>query len=75
MIEVQHPARRLCLQVAEAVHRAVEILRRDAPIGTFEQHDRFGAGPGKAGETGEYEKDFMPAIVERALDQVDLDAA
>src|SRR6266705_6534511 len=75
MIEVQHAARGLGLQVGEAVHRAVEVLRRDATIETFEQQDRLGAGPGEAAEAREYQKNLMPAIVERALDQVDLDAA
>src|SRR5215813_7392056 len=74
IVEVKHAARGLRLQVGEALHRAVEVLRRDATIGTFEQHDRLGAGPGEAGEAGEDQKNLMPAVVERALNEVNLDA-
>ena len=71
----QHAARRLCVQVGKAVHRIFEVLRRDATFGTFEQYDRLGAGPGETGEAGKYQKNLMSAVVERALDEVDLDAA
>src|SRR5262245_19183492 len=75
VVEVEHAARGLGLQVGEAVHRAVEVLRRDTTIGAFEQYDCLGAGPGEAGESGEDQKYLVPAVVERALDQINLDTA
>jgi len=66
VVEVEHAARGLGLQVGVAVHRAIEVLHRDPAIGAFKQ-DRLGSGQGEAGKPCQDQKNLMPAVVERAL--------